>query len=289
MDRRALAAWYDDRRTRYPWRADRPDPYLVLVSEVMLQQTQASRVQPAFERFVARFPTVRALAEASRGEVLRAWAGLGYNRRAVALSEAARRIVADHGGAVPDELEDLRRLPGVGPYTAAAVASLAFGAAVPALDTNVRRVVARSELGVEPHQTTAGDLARAAHRALDRRDPGASNQALMDVGREHCRPRPRCLGCPLRRGCRFRRSGRVPSGPVRAQPRFEGSTRQARGALVAALRDGAPSSLGGLAARAGLDLDRAAATLAGLVADGLVSAGPVALAGGSTGRVRLPH
>lgn len=119
----------------YPWRASR-DPYAVLVSEIMLQQTQAARVVPVFVRFLGAFPSVASLAAAGRGDVVRAWAGLGYNRRAVALSEAARAIVRDHDGRVPADPQVLRTLPGVGPYTAAAVAALAFGAPVAAVDTN---------------------------------------------------------------------------------------------------------------------------------------------------------
>ncbi|MGZ8584621.1 MAG: A/G-specific adenine glycosylase [Actinomycetota bacterium] len=126
----ALRAWYRPRRRAYPWRGS-GDPYAVLVSEVMLQQTQAARAVPVFERFLARFPTVEALASAPRSEVVRAWAGLGYNRRAVALSEAAREIERAHGGRIPGDPEVLRTLPGVGPYTAAAVASFAFGAPSP--------------------------------------------------------------------------------------------------------------------------------------------------------------
>lgn len=146
--RAALLRWYEPRRRAYPWRA-RPTPYRVLVSEIMLHQTQASRVEPVFAAFVRRWPSARALAAASRAEVVKAWSGLGYNRRAVALHEAARVIVAEHGGRVPRSLGALRRLPGVGPYTAAAVASIAFGEPVPLVDTNVRRVLARAELGVD--------------------------------------------------------------------------------------------------------------------------------------------
>ncbi|MGH2637253.1 MAG: A/G-specific adenine glycosylase, partial [Actinomycetota bacterium] len=169
-----MRSWYRPRRSAYPWRGSR-DPYAVLVSEVMLQQTQAARVAPAFERFVSTFPGVRSLAVASRADVLRAWDGLGYNRRAVALSEAARTIERDHGGRVPSDPRVLRSLPGVGPYTADAVASLAFGAPVPALDTNVRRVVARVRLGVEAHQVTGGRLRSEAEDWLDRDDPGGWN------------------------------------------------------------------------------------------------------------------
>jgi A/G-specific adenine glycosylase len=128
--RRAVLDWYGPRRHAYPWRRGRRDAYRTLVSEVMLQQTQASLVGPIFEAFVARFPDVAALGEASRADVLRAWAGLGYNRRAVALHETARAVVREHGGRVPRDVGSLTRLPGVGPYTAAAVASIGHGVAV---------------------------------------------------------------------------------------------------------------------------------------------------------------
>src|SRR5438445_5270827 len=130
--RAALLAWYEPRRRRYPWRVG-PDPYRVLVSEVMLQQTQAERVGPAFERFVGRFPDVHALAAAPKADVLRAWGDLGYNRRAVRLAEAARAVVRDHGGRIPSDPATLRSLPGVGPYTAAAVASIGHGLPVAAI------------------------------------------------------------------------------------------------------------------------------------------------------------
>src|SRR5262245_60007442 len=141
--RAALLAWYRPRPHDYPWRTTDPDPYAVLVSEVMLQQTQAARVAPAYRTFLQRFPDVRTLASAARAELLRAWGGLGYPRRALALREAARAIVRDHGCVVPSDPDVLLALPGVGPYTAAAVASIAFGAPVAAIDTNVRRVTAR--------------------------------------------------------------------------------------------------------------------------------------------------
>jgi A/G-specific adenine glycosylase len=158
--RMAMREWYRPRSLAYPWRTRRPDPYGVLVSEVMLQQTQASRVIPAYRAFLRRFPAVRALARASRRDVLEAWAGLGYNRRAVALSQAARSILADHSGSVPAEPDVLVTLPGVGPYTAAAVASIGYGVPVAAVDTNVARVVARMVLGREPHEVPATAIRR---------------------------------------------------------------------------------------------------------------------------------
>jgi A/G-specific adenine glycosylase len=258
-----------------------------LVSEVMLQQTQAPRVVPVYVAFLRRFPTVIALARAPRRAVLRAWAGLGYNRRAVALSEAARRIVRDHAGRVPETRQALEGLAGVGPYTAAAVASLAFGVPAAAVDTNVRRVVARVHLGVEPHEAPRGEVETAADAWLDRRDPGAWNSAVMDLGREVCRPRPRCGICPLASACRFRASGAVGTPGPRRQGPFEGSTRQVRGAVVGALRERPTLTLAGLSCQTAFELERIIACLPGLVDDGIVHAGPAALAGRSSGRVRL--
>jgi A/G-specific adenine glycosylase len=242
----------------------------VLVSEVMLQQTQAVRVVPAYRRFIELFPTVEALANASRSDVVRAWDGLGYNRRAVALSEAARAIVREHGGRVPSDPALLKRLPGVGPYTAAAVASLAFGVAVATVDTNVRRVVARARLGREPDEVRPRDIDDEAERWLDRRRPDRWNQALMDLGRYVCRPRPACDGCPLRLSCRFRNAERRPPTVRRATTPFDGSRRQVRGAIVRVLRHRRSASVRGLAAETGLSIERVVEAIDGLVRDGLV-------------------
>ncbi len=283
--RAALLRWYEPRRRAYPWRA-RPTPFRVLVSEVMLQQTQAPRVEPVFRAFVRRWPSIRALAGATRAEVVTAWSGLGYNRRAVALHRAARIIVAEHAGRVPRSEVELRRLPGIGPYTAAAVASIAFGEPVPLVDTNVRRVLARAELGVDTVDAAPADVEAVARRVLDGRDPGSWNQALMDLGREVCRPRPRCGECPLARGCRFLRDGGVPKTSPNRQPSFEGSMRQVRGAVVRALTRG-PATIERLAAVTGLPAGRVVEAVRALARDGLIDAGPVALAGGPRGRVRL--
>ncbi len=283
----ALLDWYRPRRRAYPWRMT-PDPYRILVSELMLQQTQVARVVPAFERFLASFPTLGALAAAGRGDVLRAWDGLGYNRRALALSEAARSIVREHGGRVPSDPATLRTLPGVGPYTAAAVASLAFGVPVVALDTNLRRVVARVSLGVEPEEAPRRRVLEIAESWLDRRDPGAWNQAVMDLGREICRPRPRCDRCPLARSCRFLAGGAVPHRARRRQGPFAGSSRQARGAIVRALRERSPMTMATLAGRTGVEPPRVAEAVRDLHRDGLVVAGGSALAASPRGRVRLP-
>ncbi len=284
--RRVLMEWYGPRRRSFPWRMD-PDPYRVLVSEIMLQQTQAARVVPAFERFVARFPSVSALAAAPRSEVVRTWSGLGYNRRAVALSEAARAVVREWGGRIPSVPVDLERLPGVGPYTAAAVASVAFSLPVAAVDTNIRRVVARAVLGVDGPEAPLGAVRGAGQDWLDRSDPGGFNQALMDLGREICRPRPRCEACPLASGCRFRRT-RPPVTRVRPpQPSFQGSSRQVRGSVVETLRSRASVTLARLARDAAVPVARVAEAVRALADEGLVRAGPAARSGNPRGRASL--
>lgn len=292
--REALLAWYRPRRRAYPWRwpagrgAQLPDPYVVLVSEVMLQQTQAARVVPVFEGFVRRFPDVRSLAAASRADVLRAWGRLGYPRRAVALHRAAAEIVRDHEADVPSDPALLRTLPGIGEYTAAAIASLGFGTPMAAIDTNVRRVWARVDHGSEADEVSARALRDAASAWLDARRPSDFNQALMDLGREVCRPTPRCDVCPLRPWCAFAASGRVGRASTRRQPRYEGSLRQVRGAVLAALRDRSPRTFGGLSRATGAPVQRLAVAVRGLHDDGVVVASAGALEGRDRGRVALP-
>ncbi|MEP6758361.1 MAG: A/G-specific adenine glycosylase [Actinomycetota bacterium] len=240
------------------------------MSELMLQQTQAARVVPIFMAFLGAFPTVRALAQASRGDVLRAWAGLGYNRRAVSLHRAAQAAVTDHGGRVPVDPDVLRSLPGVGPYTAAAVASIAGAVPVAAIDVNVRRIVARVAFGLDAVDVPAADIDATAGRWVDRSDPGAWNQALMDLGREHCRAVPRCDRCPLASACRYRRNGRAPGRTARKQAPFEGSMRQVRGAVVDVLRARPSAGVAALARATGFTASRVARALDGLVCDGVV-------------------
>jgi A/G-specific adenine glycosylase len=269
--RRALRAWYRPRREGYPWRRDGIGPYPVLVSEVMLQQTQAARVAAAFDGFLRRFPNVSSLAVAAPADVLRAWSGLGYHRRAVALHEAARTIVRVHGGEVPGDPEALQHLPGVGLYTASAVAAIAFGRPVVAMDVNVRRVASRVVLGREPEGRDGPRIAAAARVLLDRRDPATWNQAMMDLGREVCRPAPRCGVCPLGPWCRFRSVGRPGRSAVAPkQSPFEGSNRQVRGRIVAVLRERPSAGLSGLAAATGFEVDRVGSAVTGLVRDGIV-------------------
>ena len=277
--RRALLTWFDEYGPDYPWRRLEGDPYAVVVSEVMLQQTQASRVVEAFPRFLARFPTLQDLAVASRADVVRAWVGMGYHRRAVALHETARAVMRDHGGRIPSDPAALRSLPGIGPYTAGAVASIAFGMPEAAVDTNVRKVLARVDHGAERDEISTVQAADAAAAWLDRSRPGDWNQALMTMGRQICRTTPRCDVCPLAPVCRFRANGRVGRPSVGRQPAFEGSMRQVRGAVVAVLTANTSCSLAGLANVAEAPLERVAAAVNGLVRDGVVSAGPMALAG----------
>lgn len=214
----ALLDWYDGHARDLPWRSKDPDPYGVLVSEFMLQQTQVVTVVPYWRRFMRRFPTPAALARASEDEVLKAWEGMGYYGRARRLHQAAREIQERYGGRVPDDLEALRRLPGVGDYTAAAVASIAFGQPVAAVDGNVMRVVARLYAVEEPIDCSVGkkrvkDLAA---RLLPASRPGDFNQAIMELGALICTPRrPQCHRCPLASTCAALSKGKVHSLPVR--------------------------------------------------------------------------
>ena len=196
-----LLIWFDSHRRELPWRRS-TDPYRVWISEIMLQQTQVDRVVPYFDRFVERFPTVEDLAEGSIDEVLALWSGLGYYRRARWLHAAARQIVAD--GAFPTEIDSWKKLPGVGPYTAAAVASISFGRREPAVDGNVERVVSRLHAigGDIKKDEGRKSLLDCAMRLLDERRPGDSNQALMELGATICRRRnPDCSICPLSVEC----------------------------------------------------------------------------------------
>ncbi len=210
--RRRLLKFYDGRRRDLPWRRDH-DPYRVWVSEVMLQQTRVEAVRPYYERWIERFPTLDALADAELDSVLEAWAGLGYYARARNL-HAAARLVRDHlDGELPRTAEGLRALPGVGRYTAGAVASIAFGLPEPAVDGNARRVLARLCDMADP---PAADLERLARALVPERRPGDFNQALMELGATVCTARdPDCVECPLSTACRARQRGTVAARPGR--------------------------------------------------------------------------
>jgi A/G-specific adenine glycosylase len=264
--RAALLAWYAVAHRDFPWRRT-TDPYAVLVSEVMLQQTQATRAAERFPGFMEQFPTVAALAGASEAAVLAAWSGLGYNRRALALQRAAAAVVADDW---PRDVAALERLPGIGPYTARAVASLAFGEPVGVVDTNVRRWLVR-RFGLSPDtgprelQALADALAAFGQAA----DAASWTHASMEFGAGICTARaPRCDSCPVAAGCPSR--GVAAPVAVPRQPTFAGSDRAYRGALLRALSN-APDHL--LAVPAAQHLVPVAAwdrVVAGLERDGLV-------------------
>jgi A/G-specific adenine glycosylase len=249
----ALLAWYDGARRPLPWRSTR-DPYALLVSEVMLQQTQAARVIPYYEAFLARFPDPAALAAAPARDVLAAWSGLGYNRRALSL-HAAACVVAARGWPA-----DLTELPGVGPYTAAAVASFAWDAQRAAVDVNVRRVIERWD----GRRHTPRRLAERADALLPPDGAAAWNQAMMELGATVCTARaPRCDACPVAGWCA---GAGAPAAAARTagrpRPRFEETDRYARGRIVAALLADEPLPA--------LDAERLERALAGLARDGLI-------------------
>jgi A/G-specific adenine glycosylase len=211
-----LLAWYDANRRELPWR-ETTDPYAIWVSEVMLQQTQVSRVVDYWPRFLERFPTVAALAESSADDVLGLWSGLGYYRRARLLREAAREIAGSRGGSIPTSAAELRELPGMGEYTASAVASIAFAEPVPVVDANVARVLARV-LAIEG-DVRRGDARRAvregAQELLDRHRPGDYNQAVMELGALVCTPvNPDCGSCPVAAMCRAAARGEPTAFPT---------------------------------------------------------------------------
>ncbi len=214
----ALLDWYQRHRRAFPWREDHPDPYAVWIAEVMLQQTRTETVKPYFERWMARFPTVEHLAQASPQEVLALWEGLGYYRRALYLLEAARQILERFQGRLPEDPEVLETLPGIGPYTARAIASIAYGKDVAVLDGNVKRVLARLFALDEPIDHAPGErqLWTWAQEYLPPGRSAAYNQALMDLGATICLPRtPRCPECPLRNWCRAYTSGHPTQWPKR--------------------------------------------------------------------------
>jgi len=284
----AILAWYAANGRQLAFRRT-SDPYAVLVSEAMAQQTQAARAAEHWERFMDRFPTVAALAAASPADVLRQWQGLGYNRRAMALWRAARVIAAEHGGRVPDDLDALQALPGIGPYTARAVAAIAFGRTVGAIDVNVRRVLGRVlDGGTGPLQPklmrTVADASVPVGKAAD------WTHALMDIGATLCRPRaPRCDDCPARAWCRYAgRSGTdvaAERGTRRPTRPFPTTNRWLRGRILDRLREAAGISWVTLDTSIGShDVARVHAAARVLAAEGLIE---VAATSGAALRARL--
>jgi len=206
-----LLAWYERERRRLPWRAEpgcRPDPYGVWLSEIMLQQTTVKAVIPYYEKFLKRWPSVEALAAADLDDVLAAWAGLGYYSRARNLHKCARQIVDEHSGAFPGTEAALAALPGIGPYTAAAIAAIAFGTAATPVDGNIERVVSRLFAVETPMPTSKPELRRLAATLTPDKNAGDFAQAMMDLGATICTPRrPSCMMCPLKGNCRARAAG----------------------------------------------------------------------------------
>ena len=248
-----LLGWFAAHGRDLPWRRTR-DPYAILVSEVMLQQTQVDRVLPKYAAFLAQFPTLVALADAPTAEVIRAWSGLGYNRRAVNLQRTARAVLSEHGGVFPRDVAALRALPGIGPYTAGAVACFAFEQDVAFLDTNIRRVVQRVFVGPEAQGfAPEARLLDLAAQVVPDSQGWHWNQAIMELGALICTAaRPTCWRCPLQRDCQAYAAWRAadeqafeaPAVPMR-QPRrvaerreapYAGSNRFYRGRIIDVLR-----------------------------------------------------
>jgi len=266
--------WYAGAARDLPWRRPGTTAWGVLVSEVMLQQTPVARVRPVYDEWLERWPTPADLAAEPASAAIRAWGRLGYPRRALRLHGCAGLVTDRHGGVVPSEVAELQALPGIGAYTARAVAAFAYGRREPVVDTNVRRLAARAVLGRADGgpATTAADLATVA--ALLPADPARAaraSAAFMELGALVCTARrPACQDCPLRRGCAWRRGGQPAAAtPGRAAQRYVGTDRQARGVLLALCREHGRVDAETLAA-AWPDQAQGQRALSGLVADGLV-------------------
>ena len=315
--RAGLLGWFGANRRDLPWRRTR-DPYRILVSEVMLQQTQVDRVIPYYRAFLERFPDAQALAAAPTADVIKAWAGLGYNRRAVNLQRTARYVVERCGGEFPRDVEALRELPGIGPYTAGAIACFAFEQDTAFLDTNMRRVLHRLFVGVDVPSPTASEreVLRIAAAAVPAAHGWEWNQALIEFGALHCTARkPACVVCPLQAVCCAFPAvqtalAELPRGVrLKREAPFEGSNRFYRGRVLAALRDLATGDAAGRAidlralgpsVREGFteaDVPWLYEVVQGLAKDGLAmvaedrpayDAGSAETDHGATYRVRLP-
>ena len=270
-----MLTWYDVNKRVLPWREPDAGAWAVMVSEFMLQQTPVNRVLPAYQRWLERWPTPADLAAAAPGEAVRAWDRLGYPRRALRLHAAAQAIVERHGGEVPDDHAALLALPGVGTYTAAAIASFAFGQRHAVVDTNVRRVLARSLTGVaQPGISPTAADQRLAVSALPDDESTAARWAVasMELGALVCTARtPHCADCPIRTHCAWVLAGSPPyDGPPRKGQTYEGTDRQARGRLLAVLRSAAAPVLKAELDACWPDAVQRERALDGLVADGLV-------------------
>jgi A/G-specific adenine glycosylase len=273
-----LAAWYEASARDLPWRRAGVGPWPVLVSEFMLQQTPVARVLPAYEAWLARWPTAAALASATPADAVRQWGRLGYPRRALRLHACAEVIATRHDGQVPHSLAELRALPGIGAYTAAAVASFAFGQRHPVLDTNVRRVLARLVGGSEMPARSSASVAET-KLAESLLPPAEANRAarwsvaVMELGALVCTAsKPACVSCPVAGDCAWRLGGSPASAARRSSQRYEGSDRQCRGAVLSVLRR-TPGPVPATALDACWpDSGQRARVIAALISDGLASA-----------------
>jgi A/G-specific adenine glycosylase len=239
IDAEVLLNWYRETARDLPWRRDGVTAWQILMSEIMLQQTPVVRVEPIWREWVARWPVASAMAASSQAEVLRAWGKLGYPRRALRLHECAKVLAEDHGDEVPTDVDVLLGLPGIGAYTARAVACFAYGQRVPVVDTNVRRVVARAVHGhAEAGTPSSRDLPETEALLPQQIDHAAIfSAALMELGAVVCTARtPDCARCPLPK-CAWVSAGRPVSDVVRKTQKYEGTDRQARGRLLDVLRD----------------------------------------------------
>ncbi len=285
----AILRWYASHARDLPWRRPDAGPWAILVSEIMLQQTPVARVLPAYEAWLARWPTPASLASASPADAVRQWGRLGYPRRALWLHAAARVIAEEHGGAVPSSVAALRALPGVGAYTAAAVASFAYGQPHAVLDTNVRRVLARLVDGVSrPAPAPTAMEVRLAESLLPAQ-PGLAPRwsvAVMELGALVCTAdRPRCADCPVAADCAWHQAGSPTDDAGQASrrsQRYDGTDRQCRGRLLAVLRETDEAVPAARLDAAWPDAQQRSRALASLVADGLAEPLP-------GDRYALPH
>lgn len=279
---RGILAWYATHARALPWREPDCSPWGVFVSEIMAQQTPLARVEPLWREWMTRWPTPAALAAESPGEVVRAWSRLGYPRRALRLREAAILMVERHGGQVPTGAEELLALPGVGPYTASAVAAFAFAERTTVVDTNVRRVLTRILLGraqAAPALTAAESALAAATVPADRATSVTWNVAVMELGALICTARaPACHVCPVADRCAWQLAGRpADQGPPRRAQAYEGTDRKVRGDLLQLLRDAPGPLCRNELQEVDPDLSKVDRCLRALLVDGLIEpAGPSA-------------
>jgi A/G-specific adenine glycosylase len=270
-----IRTWYSRHARDLPWRQPQASPWSVLVSEVMLQQTPVSRVLPAHAAWLQRWPSPASLAAASPADALRQWGRLGFPRRAVRLHASADLLVSRHDGQVPRSATELRGLPGVGAYTAAAVASFAFGERHAVLDVNVRRVLARLVTGVGQPRPVQSAAERALAESLlpaSGREAAQWSVAVMELGALVCKSaRPLCADCPVAGHCAWLQRGRPAAPAGRVAPSYQGSDRQCRGALLAVLRDGRGPQRPEALQAAWHESGQRARSLAALIADGLVT------------------